>query len=270
MNRSHYVVPRRLLAVWGLLFFLSSVAAQTALPVRTLEGLVGRWVDLQGQVAEEQRTWNAQSAQWQQEMDLLRQEQDSLATALARLEQAGETQQKRRADLLERREHLRAAIAGVDGVLQRLQPAVASLAVRVPASLMTPDLSAALQPTDAAAAETQGGVSARLQRTLGALTAIETLQARVHVTRAMIALPNAPRREMDVIFIGLACGYAVTADDRLAAAGRPTPDGWRWEPLSSDATAVRRLIQVANQDIAPVLVTFPIGIAAGAERGAAE
>lgn len=268
MNFRGYFKARLPLAA-GLLFLsVSAGAAPSGSPVRTLDGLVGHWVDLRGQVAEEQRVWDAQSAQWRQEMDLLRLEQDSLATALARLEAAGETQQERSADLLERRERLRVAIAGVDGVLQRLQPAVATLAAPVPASLMTPDLAAALQ-SEAADTEDQTGVSARLQRTLGALTAIETLQAGIHVTRAMIALPDAPRREMDVLFLGLACGYAVTTDDSLAAAGRPTPEGWHWEPLPNEAAAVRRLMQVANQDIAPALVTFPVGIAAGPEGGAA-
>lgn len=267
MTLRGYVKPRLLLAA-GLVFLLASAgAAQSVSPVRTLDGLVGRWVDLRGQLAEEQRAWKAQSMQWRQEMDLLRLEQDSLAAALARLEAAGETQQERRADLLERRVRLRTAIAGVDGVLQRLQPAVADLAAQVPASLMTPDLAAALQP-DTDSADSQASVSARLQRTLGALTAIESLQAAVHVTRAMVALPDAPRREMDVVFLGLACGYAVTTDDSLAAAGRPTPQGWRWEPLPNEAAAIRHLIQVANQDVVPVLITFPVGIAAGAVGGA--
>jgi len=264
MNRCCFAIPRH--PVVAVLFFSLYSAHAEVSPVRTLDGLVGRWVDLRGQVAEEQRNWGTQSAQWRQEMELLRQEQESLVAALARLEAAGESQQERSADLMERREHLRAALAGVDAVLQRLQPAVAALAAQIPPALMTPDLAAAFQP-DSSAADSPAGASTRLPRMLGALAAIETLQAKVHVTRAMVALPDAPRREMDVVFLGLACGYAVTADDRLAAAGRPTPDGWLWEPLPNEASAVRRLIQVANQDVAPALVAFPVGTAAGTDGG---
>ncbi len=268
MNLFFYFNPRLLLAA-GVIFFSANAGAMPSdSPVRTLDGLVGQWVDLRGQIAGEQRAWSAQSAQWRQERDLLRQEQERLAAALSQLEAADETQRERSADLLERREHLRSSIAGVDGVLQRLEPDVAALAAQVPAALMTPDLEAALLPATGAA-DSQASVSARLQRALGVVTAIESLQSRIHVTRAMVALPEVPRREMDVVFLGLACGYAVTADGSLAAAGRPTPAGWVWEPLPSEAATVRRLIQVAKQDVAPALVTFPVGIAAGTAGGEA-
>jgi len=262
MNRRVYVIPRLLLAA-GLVFFqVFPAAGETVSPVRTLEGLVGRWVDLRGQIAEEQRTWSAQSAQWRQEMELLRTEQDGLSATLARLETAGETRQERSADLLERRNRLRMAMAEVDAVLKRMQPRLAALASPIPPALMSADLAAALQAAEHES-EGTGGMAARLQRMLGALKALETLQGGIHVTRVIVSLPASPRREMDVIFLGLACGFAVTTDDRLAAAGRPTPDGWRWEPLPAAAPAVRRMIQMANQDIAPALVTFPVGMAAG-------
>lgn len=266
MTFRDYIIPQLPLVVGVVL--LSAFTHAAEVPMRTLEGLVGQWVELRGQIAAEQRDWESQSVQWRQEMDLLKREQEQLTVSLARLEEAGETQQERSADLLQRRERLRKTIDEVESVVQRLHLRVSLLASLVPPSLMTADLALALQ-AESSGRESAEGVSARLQRVLAALAVIEALQARVHVTRTMIALPDEPRREMDVLFLGLAAGYAVTADGRLAAVGRSTVDGWRWTRHVSGADVIRRMIDVAGKAAAPELVTFPVGIATAA-RGTEE
>jgi hypothetical protein len=235
-------------------------------PLSTLEGLVGQWVDLRGQMAQEQRDWELQSARWKQESDLLQQEDEALDSALSRLTDVGESGQARRADLMARRDRLQREREGVETVLTHFEPQLSGLRMLVPDSLMRADLEEAWRPLPEAG-DKPAGVTARLQRVLSVLSAIESLQSKTHVTRAMIALPGQPRRQMDVLFLGLACGYAVSADDTLAAVGCPTPEGWVWRSLSVDAAAVRRLIEIANKSIAPELVSFPIGSAGGQSTG---
>lgn len=271
-----WFLTAQMLLAGGLIFPSLLMAGESGdSPVRLLEGLVGRWVDLRGQIDGEERSWAAQSEQWRQETALLCVEQEKLTAALATLEEAGETRQERSADLLARRDQLRSTLEQVDGVLRRIQPRLAALQSLVPPSLLTVELASALRPEPVKEGDSSD-VVARLQRMLGALQALDSFQSGIHSTRALIALPTGTRREMDVIFFGLARGFAVTADDRTAAAGYPTADGWLWKALPESAPAVRRLLQIAKQEEPPVLVPFPVAggadvgsVDAGASSGAA-
>jgi len=253
MRRSVGIAMRLLVAGWLPLAGLADGIS----PVSTLEGVVGRWVDLRGQADAEDRAWTAQAAQWRQESELLTAEQAKLTAALATLEEAGETQQEQGAALMARRERLAAVLADVDAAVIRLQPSLSAMRPLVPSSLMTGELAAALDPGTAEPGE-PAGVVARLQRALGALKALEELQGAIHTAREMIALPTGPRREMDVLYFGLSCGFAVSADGSAAAAGRPGAGGWAWEAVPALASDIRRLLRIANQDEPPALAVFPV------------
>ena len=261
-------LPGLLLAGW-----LPLAAAAESPGPRELEALVGRWVDLRAQADSEQRGWASQSAQWRQEMALLETEQARLNQQLAALEQTGESQQELRANLMERRETLTSALLQVDAHLTRLQPGLAALLPLVPEPLMTEDLKTALLPGEETAVPPAGGAPAaarRIQQLLGALKELELLHNGVHTVKALIALPGEPRRQMDVVYIGLARGFAVTADGGTAAAGTPAADGWHWRPVPALASDIRLLIRIASREVPPALVSFPIGGEPGVQPGAGQ
>jgi hypothetical protein len=260
-------LPGLLLAGW-----LPLVATAESPGPRELETLVGRWVDLRAQADSEQRGWASQSAQWRQEMGLLETEQARLNQQLAALEQTGESQQELRANLMERRESLASALLQVDAHLTRLQPGLAALLPLVPEPLLTEDLKTALLPAVAAVPPAGGapGAARRIQQLLGALQEVERLHNAVHTVKALIALPGEPRRQMDVVYIGLARGFAVTADGGTAAAGTPAVDGWHWRPVPALASDIRLLIRIASREVPPALVSFPIGGETGVQPGAGQ
>ncbi len=226
--------------------------------LKTLEGLVGRWVDLQGQADAEQRAWEAQAAQWRQDMALLAVEQERLAAALETLEEAGESHQERGAALLERRALLTAVLADVDVALAHLQPMLDTVCTRLPAALLSAELKAALEarPSAGDAAGTVG----RLQRALGALKILEDMQNGIHTSREMVALPGGDVREMETLYIGLVGGFGVTSDGRVAAVGRSGESGWHWTSTALPGAEIRRLLRMANQEEPPALVLFPVAV----------
>ncbi len=67
---------------------------------------------------------------------------------------------------------------------------------------------------------------------------------------------------MDVLYLGLACGYAVSTDNSIAAMGSPSGSGWQWTIQPDIAPEVRSLIQIQKKEQPPALVTLPMrGIA---------
>lgn len=235
-------------------------------PLRTLEGLVGRWVDLQSQIDSEQREWEAQRQQWEMEMELFRKEQIKLESALATLQEAGESRQERGAEWLERRDRLQSVMNELDVMLTPRERDVRGLLSVVPASLSrelwdVSDDSVVLDVDDASGYEAKADATMRLQQVLGQLRQLEEWQNGVHTSREMVAWGDGPRREMETLYVGVTAGFGVTLDRSLAVAGRFVDGQWIWEPLEGLSDRTRQLIRIVNQDEAPMLISFPLGIA---------
>ncbi len=228
-------------------------AVAYASPLQTLESLVGQWVDLKGAADQEQREWLVQSAQWRREMDLLRDAESTLDSSLASLEADATSWQQRSTGLMERRDRLRSVLEQVDRSLAQSLPRLDALVAYVPPVLKDAVAAFASIPGDRVAT-----VVERLPIVMDTIRGLETLQDGVHTARMMIVLEGEPRREMEVVFLGLARGYAVTADDRVAAVGYPGASGWQWVPLPGAAPAIRQLVRVARQDTPPRLVSIPV------------
>jgi hypothetical protein len=65
---------------------------------------------------------------------------------------------------------------------------------------------------------------------------------------------------MDVLYLGLARGFAVAVDDSIAAAGSPETTGWRWTWDPELAAAVRRAIRYHRRELPAELVQLPLVI----------
>ncbi len=247
---------KRRLALLVLMSLAVALCIEAAPPLQTLEELVGQWVDLRGQADTEERTWQAQELQLQQETELLAAEQARLTAALEALEEAGETRQERDAVLLERRKVLASSLSDVEGILSRLEPALLAVRAQVPAVLLAPEQSAALNAPFSSG--DRGGTVTGLQRFLGALRLLEELQNGIHTTRELVRLPEDVTREMEILYLGLVTGIGVTADGKVTAIGRPVEGEWDWKESTLSGADVQRLIRMARKDAPPVLVSFPI------------
>jgi hypothetical protein len=66
---------------------------------------------------------------------------------------------------------------------------------------------------------------------------------------------------VDVLYIGLARGFAVTPDSDWAAIGVPDEAGWAWTPAPSNAGMIRKAIAVVNRQQTAQLVELPLQVA---------
>ena len=72
----------------------------------------------------------------------------------------------------------------------------------------------------------------------------------------MLAAPGQAQRDMDVLYLGLARGYAVSSDDEHALIGTPGPAGWSWRSAPDEAKRIRQAIRLANDNAEIRLVTL--------------
>jgi hypothetical protein len=169
--------------------------------------------------------------------------------------------------LLSRKATLAHVLKALGPVLDRLEVALRDVERRVPPALAG-EIKALVARIPATHKDARRRtIAQRLQVDVALLTQMETLQRRFHVTREMLPVGQGRRGEVDVLYIGLARGLAVSADGSWAAIGVPGKDGWGWTVRPEMASDVRKAISVFHREAPATLVSLPLGTAMDADGG---
>ena len=242
----------------GGFLLCSTVSVRADSPsLTTLEGLVEQWVSLRGQTYAEQLAWDRQAEHWRQEIGLLREEERQLDAQLERTTRFEAAEDSRTTNQLARKTELSTALTGVSVIVDRAAITLSQLLPAIPPSLQSADIERATRELlDPALSQSP---ARRVQLLVGVLDEIETLQNRNHVVRELLDPGTGQRREMDVVYLGLARGYAISPDDAVLASGIPTQTGWHWSELDASATdAIRTLTRILNEEQPPAVVSIPM------------
>ena len=228
----------------------------------TLETLVSEWIELRRQIGEEQEAFLAKQRHIEREMDLLTREKASLQEASSRVSKALETLTASRTSLESDTASLATTTKSLGDFVTSAETDVLRWRTLIPASLATQGSDRTLHsilnaiPVEPAERELQP-LTTRITNVLAAYGAIEALQQTVSVCAETIRTAS-DRRAVDVLYLGLARGFAVAPDDRWAAIGEPSATGWRWTDRSELAKTIRRAIDTASSPDTSELIDLPI------------
>lgn len=243
--------------VWmtvGLAAGVVSVFAEGTADVRTLEGLVGEWVDLRGAIAAETRDRATEEERLRAEISLLREELAMLERQ--RVSEGEDVMEAEQAALLARKAVMKRAIEGLEPVLDRAEERLRAWEAAIPPALSEP-LRESFRALPAHAGRRES-TARRLQVVLALYAQIEALQHKVHVGRELLRVQPDERREVDVLYLGLARGFAVSHDGRDAWIGEPSDNGWRWTPSVRHGGAIQEAIRVARREAPAGWVRLPL------------
>lgn len=234
-------------------------SANESKDIASLESLAGRWIDLRAELAAEKQAWMRQERKWNQEIALLEKEIATLGEARAQDESFLADREQEQADLLAEKEAATAALDDLEKAVAQHEANIRSFEILVPESLRT-DLDTGFRalPRDDEAAS-RLGVIHRLQTVLALYTQIESLQNELHLVRELIPAPSG-KREVDVLYLGLSRGFAVSSGSDWAAIGRPTEAGWQWEETIEEASRIRLAIDVKQREADVQLVPLLLGL----------
>jgi hypothetical protein len=223
-----------------------------------LESRVAVWVDLRTEIADAQRAWKETRPQLDRERALLQAERDQRRQASDQAAQLEADAAAVQAEQEQRRDLLRAAIDDLDPGLSRAERALRDWPRRLPPGLREPLLPAFAEIAASDRAPESPG--ARLQRVLGLYTEIERLQGEIHCVTEVVEVPGSGAREIDVLYLGLARGYAATPDGSWAGIAQPGPAGWYWDSRPGLAPAIVEAIAVARRGRSVRLVSLPVQV----------
>lgn len=221
-----------------LIVLLTGTAASSANDTAILQDLVGQWVELRGQIAEERRAGTAATATLEHERTLLQAEKKRLELALK--------QERARTNAQRAKQH--SAEVELSRLLNEQKELEEALGAAHP-------LSEGSIPAALAFDQLIGGRTPHetLNNALTYFTKLEQLQCSTHQVHELHPTPQGVR-EVSVIYLGLSAGFAVTDDASWAAVGLLDQQGdWQWTERNDLAKQLLAASAHTNETQLPLL-----------------
>ena len=102
------------------------------------------------------------------------------------------------------------------------------------------------------------GVSKRLLNLINLLTEAEKFQQTVHLRPELRKNSDGREFNMQVVYFGLACAYAVNEDGNFALVGRPSASGWNFEERIELAPDIKQLVAATVGDKDAAFINLPL------------
>lgn len=242
------------------LFAVASASfAQPA--TETAEQLVSQWVGLEQQRHQMQTDWTLTQALLKQQVSLLQAEQKELTSALAANKGERSQVDDARAQLLLEQEQMEADQQSLEAQLARAYRQVQRLAPQLP-----PPLAAKWREPLAKLGSDALDSSERLQALLSLVADFDRFDRRVALNTTAMTLADGREVLADQVYLGVAQGWYISADNQYFGRGGATASGWQWqEQAAINPTDVRAIVAMLKGEREPALVPAPLttGIGGG-------
>lgn len=247
MRRAETTIVVLLLAT----FASPSGAQQAADPIQQVDALTQQWTSLEHQKDLLRSEWRTQKPVLEQQLSLLEREIAELTAFLATTAEQQDDVEQRRLAMLEEQTRLEEESAALEASLAQASLELHSLQRDLPpplANAWADELARLDNPLET--------VTERFQKLLELLGQLDDFSAKVTLNEAVMTLEGGDH-VVKQVYLGLSHGWYVTADQSLAAAGKPGSGGWVWTPVT-DAGPIAKIVGILEQRVDPDFVSIAL------------
>lgn len=238
---------------------------------RQLDGLMGKWIDLESQKGRLQSEWSVRKADLEHRLSLLEIEQATLKEALAEGNKSTSEVDEQRLTLLKTQDKLESEQSLMNVQLQKAIELAQSLQSRLP-----PPIQAQWQERLPYLAQSDLNTSEKLEKLLGLFKLVEEFDDRIALHSSTLEIPGVANEARLVfvtqIYLGASQGWYVNEDGSVYGYGRATPLGWKWwhgDEASTelggslDVSTLLKTRAILENPTAASFVSLPIKITKG-------
>lgn len=223
-----------------------------------------QWIELEQRIASEQSDWLADKEVMEASRTVLQREQAALKARLEANEMAQSLFHRRlqslEQELAAQAEGRNLLIAG----LEREEARIREIHDHLPEPLRE-RLAPLLLRMGAGPADQLVSVSERVQTVISILSAVDQFSGTVTLTHHLRRDEAGVERDVEVLYWGLAMGYAVNQTAEQAWLLLPSSEGWTWQAAHAVAPGIRDLIEIHKRKRSPGLVSLPATLREGAK-----
>ncbi len=220
--------------------------------------VMGKWIDTQRIISKERNDWQQGKEILLGRLELVRKETAELEEKIQQARSSVAETRAKRDELLAEDERLVAQIAELAGTVTEMEAEVRRLFRLLPEPIQTK-----LQPLYQRMPEnpetTKATAAERFQNVLVILNDINKANNEITVTYEVRNLSDGRPSEVRTMYVGLAQAYYVSPGGE-AGLGRPSADGWVWEPSKAVAGDVLKALDIIQGKQTPAFVPLPVTI----------
>ena len=225
-----------------------------------VEKTMDRWVELEQRVAVEENAWGSERELLVNTAAALTKEQASLSRNLASFELASRLYENNLKGVTAEIDRIKVANDKFSVDLGLLEKQVRDLGPSLPEPLMK-HVNPLLANTGKGEGDEERSMAERSQNLMAILSAISQFANSLTLTHSLrTSDSDGSRFDVEVLYWGLAIGFATDAAGSRGWILRPGESGWTWEEFPDGGPDIKTLIGVYKKQREPVLVTLPASI----------
>ena len=219
--------------------------------------LMGKWLETQQIISKERKDWQQGKEILASRLEVAKKEVTTLEDKIKLAQTGAEEAERKRQQLVAETDQLKAVTAELADAVTRLEAEVRRLHPQLPEPVRA-KVQPLFQRIPEDPAKARVSVAERFQNVLGILNDANKANQEITVAYEVHELADGKPSEVKTIYLGLAQAYFVSARGE-AGVGRPTKDGWRWEPAAKGvASDVLMALEIIQGKHTPAFIPLPV------------
>ena len=217
-----------------------------------------KWIETQQIISKESKDWLQSKGMLSGRLELVNKEIAQLDEKSKQAESAVAEAGRKREELISENEKLKVTGVQLAESVAALEADVRRTYPQLPEPLQT-KLQPLYQRIPADPAKTGVSMAERFQSVLGILNELNKANNEISINYEVHNLADGKPSEVKVLYVGLAQAYYVSARGE-AGIGRPSADGWKWEPSKTGARDILAAQEILQGKQTPAFVPLPVKI----------
>jgi hypothetical protein len=220
--------------------------------------MMDKWIETQQIISRERKDWQQGKEILLGRLELIKKEVTTLEEKTGQAEAGVTEASKKRSDLIAENDQLKAANTLLTEAVTGMEGEVRLLFKALPEPVQA-KLQPLYQRIPEDTAKTRVSAAERFQNVLGILNELNKTNNEITVSYEVHHLADGKPSEVRAMYVGLAQAYYVSARGE-GGIGRPTGDGWKWEPSKAVASEVLMALEILDGKRTPDFVHLPVKI----------
>jgi len=228
--------------------------------IEATRAALSRWVETQEIISREKKDWQQAKEILLSRIDIVKKEIVQVEEKLAQARTGEHESDKARSDVVSEIHAIKQTTGDLEVHVTELEGKVRKLYTALPESLREKVRPLYDRMPAVKAGETSKvSLAERFQNVLGILNEVGRLNSEISVVSEIRPLSDGKPSEVRTIYVGLGQAYFVSARGE-AGIGRPTEDGWTWQPANQLAHQITQALEILQNKSGPKFVPLPVEI----------
>lgn len=218
-----------------------------------------KWIETRRLISKEKQDWALGREMLNEQIGLVQREITSLGEKITQAKESITDADTKRAELEAENNKFKNASNTLKIIVDELEARTIALNKRLPDPIQEriKPLSQRL-PQDPN--ETKLSLAQRFQNLIGILNEVNKFNREIIVTSEVRTLTDGNVAEVTAIYIGLGQAYYIGAKGTVAGIGRPSEDGWNWEPANEAAAKIADTVAILKNEKVAGFIPLPVKV----------